>query len=60
MSDTKCPKAELHTPAPKGYMAWCDWVEHISKTHRQVECPGCGLFLVWVPKRAAVSGGQRP
>ena len=39
-----------HTPCPKGYMAKCDWAHRMSKTHKQVKCPHCGLYAVWVPK----------
>lgn len=39
-----------HTPAPTGYVARAEWAERMSRTHRQVRCPGCGLFKVWVRK----------
>jgi hypothetical protein len=46
--------AELHTPgqpAQGDYMGWCAWADSMSKTHRQVRCPMCGLFFVWVLKK---------
>lgn len=42
-----------HTPAPTGYAAWHAWAGRMSRTHRQVRCPGCGLFNVWVPKETS-------
>jgi hypothetical protein len=45
---------DLHTPSPVGpydQLQWYAWAEHMSKTHRQVRCPMCGLFAVWVLKK---------
>lgn len=38
-----------HTPSPDGYLAWHEWAEKKSKTHRQIKCEGCGLYKIWVP-----------
>ena len=46
MNDPTC----RHTPCPEGYIAWHSWAERKSKTHRQLRCPSCGLFAVWVPR----------
>jgi len=35
---------------PIGYLNWHEWAEEMSKTYRQVECPGCGRYTLWVPK----------
>lgn len=52
---SSCARRELHTPAPTGYLQWCEWARSMQSTHRQVRCPGCGLYMVWVPRlRAAV------
>lgn len=48
-SPPECPKKDLHTPSPEGYVHWHDWAEYMSKTHRQIRCPGCGLLAIWVP-----------
>ena len=40
-----------HTPSPIGYLAWHDWADKISKTHKQVKCKSCGLFKVWIDKK---------
>lgn len=52
---TTCPNVKDHTPSPEGYMPWMDWAERMAKTHKQVKCPGCGLWAVWIkkPTRAA-------
>jgi len=39
-----------HTPQPTGYLEWHEWADKKAKTHRQVRCPGCGLFQIWVRK----------
>ena len=41
---------ELHTPQPDGYMRWHGWAARMVKTHRQLRCPNCGLFKIWVPR----------
>lgn len=40
-----------HTPQPEGYREWHAWAERMSKTHRQVQCPNCGKWSIWLPKR---------
>lgn len=39
-----------HTPCPSGYVAKAEWAKLIMRTHKQVRCPGCGLWKVWVKK----------
>jgi hypothetical protein len=46
-----------HTPCPEGYLEWHSWAKRMAKTHRQVRCPGCGLWKVWVLKPNRVSQG---
>lgn len=45
-----CSTPEKHTPCPDGYLAWHDWAERMDKTHTSTQCPGCGLWKVWVPR----------
>lgn len=40
-----------HTPRPTLYLEWQAWAHEMSKTHRQVKCPHCGLWAIWRPKR---------
>ncbi len=54
MVKPECPDAARHTPCPVGpydQLRWYSWAEAMSKTHRQVRCPMCGLFVIWVPKK---------
>jgi hypothetical protein len=51
-----CPEADQHTPAPEGYLAFDEWAERMSKTHRQVQCPGCGRWQIWVPRSSTGDG----
>jgi hypothetical protein len=47
-----CPNKAAHvTGEPEGYLSWFEWAELKAKTHRQTKCPGCGLWIVWVPKK---------
>lgn len=39
-----------HTPQPYGYLQWHAWAKKMSRTHRQMKCPFCGLWEVWVQK----------
>jgi hypothetical protein len=43
---TKCE--HHHTPCPTRYNAWHAWAEKMHKTHRQVTCPLCGLYEIWL------------
>lgn len=48
-----CPDRRKHTPCPAGYVEWHDWAERKEKTHKQVACPTCGLYVIWKKRRAA-------
>ena len=43
-----CPESGRHTPAPKGFREWHEWAGEKSRTHHQIQCPGCGLWTIWV------------
>lgn len=47
--DPACPNADHHTPSPEGRVSWHEWAAKKSKTHRQLRCPGCGLYKIWIP-----------
>ena len=42
-----CADSKTHTKQPEGYVEWHDWAEKMAETHRQTQCTGCGLWLVW-------------
>lgn len=46
----ECPQKDKHTESPIELVEWSEWAWEMSKTHEQVECPGCGLWAIWVPK----------
>lgn len=51
-----CPNIEDHTAfQPEGYLAWHEWAEQMSKTHKQRKCPGCGLYQIWEPRRVTLA-----
>ncbi len=36
-------------PRPRDYRERCEAAAKKEKTHRQVECEKCRLYLIWVP-----------
>ena len=48
----RCSK---HTPLPAGYTARQDFAEHMSKTHTQIACQGCGRWAIWLPHAEALA-----
>lgn len=50
LADRRAEGCAGHAPCPSGYTQWHEWAEWINKTHRNVECPGCGRFAIWVPR----------
>lgn len=52
--ETKSPAKRAKFPAcrppkePQGYLAWHEWAERKSKTHKQVRCREHGLFHNWI------------
>lgn len=43
-----CPKVGTHTKSPSGYGQWDVWAAKKSKRHKQIRCPECGYFAIWV------------
>ena len=49
----------VHTPMPEGYIEWYEWARRASKTHAPINCPCCGLFKIWKPKKMARAINRR-
>jgi hypothetical protein len=49
MTTPKTPKCK-HTKSPDGYLQHAQWAEDMLKTHKQIKCPNCGLWAVWIKK----------
>jgi hypothetical protein len=48
-----CPRRELHTPQPPGYVEWFEWAGQMAyKGNTQRRCPGCNLYTIWGGGRA--------
>lgn len=45
-----CPDVRKHTKTPSGYIQFHEWAEKKSKTHKQIKCPTCGFWAIWVKK----------
>lgn len=53
-----CPEAVTnpdHRIGPNGYLARSEWAENMLKSHRQSQCPTCGLWVIWT-RRESVRG----
>lgn len=55
-ASVSCTTPNLHTRQPWGYVAWHEWAEKMSRTHVQVECPGCGRLMIWKRSKTALAG----
>ena len=46
--DPSCPRSELHTPQPRGYVEWFEWAGRMNyRGHSQSRCPGCNRYRIW-------------
>ena len=50
LGKTRCLNASKHTASPEGCLQWHIWAERKMKTHKQIQCPTCGLFAIWKKK----------
>lgn len=51
----RCPNVKNHVKRePGGYVNWHSWAEDKLKTHDQLQCPECGLWVIWKPKKPKV------
>lgn len=48
LREQTCKNRANHTPVPEGYIQWDAWATRMSKMHRQIRCPECGLWAIWV------------
>lgn len=46
--DQGCPNASAHTPRPRGYVGYDEWVGRMLRTHEQQLCDGCDRWNIWV------------
>jgi hypothetical protein len=45
------PGCEPHEPHPPGYIAHSEWADLMMETYDQRRCRGCGLWMIWEPRR---------
>ena len=51
----QCSNAHNHTVEPmhkSDYLGWHRWATQMSETHKQIQCPACNLWAIWIPKTA--------
>lgn len=48
-----CPDVQNHSKPPKRQTAleFFDWCQKMRKTHTQHQCPTCGFWVIWEPKK---------
>lgn len=51
-----CPNAAKHTPSPVLQLHKYEWAERMMRTHDQRQCQGCGLYVIWTPRRKRRTG----
>lgn len=51
MGVIECHARETHTPCPTDYVGRANWADEMAKTHDQKQCPHCGLWVIWIPKK---------
>lgn len=56
----RCPYAGSHDNGPDlNYAAWFDWADEFDRTHEQIICPGCGFYVLWIPRDAGIDHDLR-
>ena len=46
-----CPNYANHEPMPRDYVSFDEHGKLLNKTRKNVKCPGCGLYKIWVPRK---------
>ena len=54
-----CPDRRKHTACPAGYVQWAEWADRKMLTHKQVKCPTCGLYAIWVKMKSPSPSGAK-
>ena len=39
-----------HTPCPSEKNEWMKWSNEMLLTHKQIQCPSCLMYSIWVKK----------
>lgn len=51
---SECSLAHEHArdePGPfAGYVEWHEWAYKKAEDHDQHRCPGCGRYVIWIPR----------
>jgi DNA-directed RNA polymerase subunit RPC12/RpoP len=50
IANGSCKLRKLHTKMPEGYVHFAETADELIKTHRNIQCPGCGFYVLWVLK----------
>lgn len=44
-----CPERSNHQVGPINYAEWVEWADRMAETQEQAMCPGCDLWVIWIP-----------
>lgn len=55
-----CPESANHRMGPINHVDWVEWSEQLAQTHEQAQCPGCDLWVVWIPLNDEDLAPERP
>ena len=48
-TESDCPDRAKHSPMPSGYVDRSEWAgSMLSHGARQLRCPTCGLYAIWM------------
>lgn len=54
------PCQQHHEYGPSDVLAWNAWALERQKTHTVEPCPDCGLYVIWLRRRAPVPATPEP
>ena len=56
----KCQSYWAHTPRPPitDEPALDTWMDRMNRTHKQIQCPDCGLYAIYIPRGNDMENAQ--
>lgn len=54
-----CKNSKNHTPCPKWQLQWQMRADEMIKTHKQVKCKDCDLYVIWNKREVSLNERRR-